>query len=53
MKICWDNLEKLRYSKKTGKFYRGTSTFIYFEKCPNILIIKTKNFGGNNKWHST
>ena len=22
MKICWDNLEKLRYNKKTNKWYR-------------------------------
>jgi len=33
MKICWDNLEKLRYSKKTNKWYRGTSSYIYKEKC--------------------
>ena len=33
MKICWDNLEKLRYSKKTGKWYKKTNTFIYKEKC--------------------
>ena len=33
MKICWDNLEKLRYSKRTGKWYRGSSTFVYRECC--------------------
>jgi hypothetical protein len=33
MKICWDNLEGLRYSKKTGKWYKGNTTYIYKEKC--------------------
>ena len=33
MKICWDNLEKLRYSKKTGKWYTGPQILIYKEKC--------------------
>jgi 5-methylcytosine-specific restriction endonuclease McrA len=34
MKICWDNLEKLRYNKKTGK-WRGCTTYIYAESCKN------------------
>jgi len=34
MKICWDNLEGLRYSKKTGK-WRGNTTYIYKESCKN------------------
>lgn len=34
MKICWDNLEKLKYSKKTGKWYGKGTVFIYKEKCP-------------------
>lgn len=33
MKICWDNLEGLRYNPKTGKWYRGTNTYIYHESC--------------------
>ena len=33
MKICWDNLEKMRYSKKTSKWYYGNATYIYKEKC--------------------
>ena len=33
MKICWDNLEGLRYSKKTGKWYKGNNTFYYKESC--------------------
>lgn len=35
MKICWDNLEKLRYSKRTGKWYLGQNTYIYIESCKN------------------
>ena len=33
MKICWDNLERLKYSKKTNKWYRGNNTYIYKEFC--------------------
>jgi hypothetical protein len=33
MKICWDNLEKLKYSKKTGKWYMGNTTYVYCESC--------------------
>ena len=34
MKICWDNLEKLRYSKCTGKWYtENMNTFIYKDEC--------------------
>lgn len=33
MKICWDNLENLRYSQRTGKWYRKTETFIYKDEC--------------------
>lgn len=35
MKICWDNLEKLRYSPNTGKWYKGQHTYIYKENCKN------------------
>jgi hypothetical protein len=39
MKICWDNLENLRYSQRTGKWYRKTETFIYKDgyECKNPL----------------
>jgi hypothetical protein len=33
MKICWDNLEKMTYSKRTGKWYIGNNTYTYEEKC--------------------
>lgn len=33
MKICWDNLEKLRYNKKTNKWYKGTATYVYMDSC--------------------
>jgi hypothetical protein len=33
MKICWDNLEELRYNKKIGKWYKGNTTYIYKGKC--------------------
>jgi 5-methylcytosine-specific restriction endonuclease McrA len=36
MKICWDNLEKLTYNKKTGKWYDNRYiTYIYKDKCKN------------------
>jgi len=31
MEICWDNLEKLRYSKKTGKFYVNNKIIYYYK----------------------
>jgi hypothetical protein len=34
MKICWDNLEKLRYSKRTKKWY-SPQPYIYKESCQN------------------
>lgn len=33
MKICWDNLGSLRYSKTTGKWYAGSQTFVFCESC--------------------
>jgi len=34
MKICWDNLEKLKYNKKTGKWYDKNYTYyVYKENC--------------------
>jgi hypothetical protein len=33
LKICWNGLEKLHYSNKTGKWYHGTTTFYYIEHC--------------------
>lgn len=39
MKICWDNLEKLRYNIKTGKWYDDSNKNIYaynyIEFCPS------------------
>ena len=35
MKICWDNLEKLKYNKKVGKWYNNNITFIYKDSCKN------------------
>jgi len=45
MKICWDNLEGLRYNKKTGKWYKGSSTLLYRNKClycnePFLYIVR-------------
>jgi hypothetical protein len=33
MKICWDELEKVRYSKRTGKWYVGNNTYVYKDNC--------------------
>lgn len=33
MKICWDNIEGLRYSKKTGKWYKKSTTYVYKNAC--------------------
>ena len=33
MKICWDNLEKLKYSKRTGKWYKGHHVYIIKLAC--------------------
>lgn len=35
MKICWDNLEGLRYNRKTGKWYNDKTgtVYIYCESC--------------------
>lgn len=33
MKICWDNLEKLRYNKKTGKFTDRKNSYVYMDFC--------------------
>lgn len=36
MKICWDNLEKLRYNKNTEKWYtKSNVVYSYAEKCLN------------------
>ena len=50
MKICWDNLEELRYSKKTGKWYKGkgNTTYIYKESCEKCgESYLSRNFKGN------
>jgi len=33
MKICYDNIENLKYSKKTGRWYRRHKTYHYIESC--------------------
>ena len=33
MKICWDSLENLRYSKKTQMWYKKTGSYIYMDSC--------------------
>jgi hypothetical protein len=33
MKLCWDNINKLTYNKKTGKWYKGKIPYIYKEEC--------------------
>jgi hypothetical protein len=46
MKICWDNLEKLRYSKRTGKWYIRKNTYHYIERCEvcsNPFLSQNKN----------
>ena len=36
MKICWDNLEGLRYSKRTSKWYTENGRpYIYKDVCRN------------------
>lgn len=48
MKICWDNLEKLRYNLKTGKWYKGKSGYIYMDsckKCNNPFLTTISNLG--------
>jgi 5-methylcytosine-specific restriction endonuclease McrA len=50
MKICWNNLEKLHYSKKTGKWYDGLGhIYTYIESCKNcgepFLSPNTNNKG--------
>jgi len=33
MKICWDNLEKLRYNHKTKRWYDKTHAYFYVDSC--------------------
>jgi HNH endonuclease len=33
MKICWDNLENIRYNNKTCKFYKGNNCYIEMDSC--------------------
>jgi len=35
MKICWDNLEGLKYNKKTGCWLKKGNKYIYKESCKN------------------
>jgi len=55
MKICWDNLEKLRYSKRTGKWYtKKWQAYVY---CDNCLICNepffSKEINGSKKYCSS
>jgi len=60
MKICWDNLEGLRYSKRTGKWYKITkkgktsNAYHYVEECetckePFLMFINNKGRFCDNK----
>lgn len=46
MKICWDNLEKLLYSRKSGRWRHGNTVYRYGERCKNCgdpyLYVKRK-----------
>lgn len=33
MRICWDNLEKLRYVKRSGYLYKNSAPYIYMDSC--------------------
>ena len=35
MKICWDNLERVRYNSQTGTFRVGRGTYSVIELCLN------------------
>ena len=47
MKICWDNLEKLKYNKKKGWTVRWGKNFVrrrvYFRPTTNLLRKSQKN----------
>ncbi len=48
MKICWDNLEGLRYNSQKDRWYRSSSIFKYKDKCetcgePFLYEIYIKN----------
>ena len=51
MKICWDNLEKLLYSKKTGRWRHGNTVYRYNDKCKKcgepFLYVKRKGQSKN------
>lgn len=64
MKICWDNLEKIRYNKNTGTFRMNRITYYEHDKCAecgdsflgqghNIFCDERCNkiyFAKNNPW---
>lgn len=33
MKICWDNLEKLKYNQETKNLYYKNTIYIYKDTC--------------------
>ena len=66
MKICWDNLDGLRYNKRTGKWYDNHKhTFIYKSSCEycgesflsrvhpdsDFCSVSCSQSGDNSKWY--
>ena len=52
MKICWDNLEKLKYVKKSGLWYykSGTNPLEYIENCEICKEPFLSHLGGSGKF---
>lgn len=52
MKICWDNLEKLRYNQITKKWYYTGLTYIYVDSCETCKepFLLSKYHKGKNKY---
>jgi len=57
VKICWDNLEKLRYSSKVGKWYKKSQNnnytyFVYAEFCENCRDSFITSYNGTGRFCS-
>jgi 5-methylcytosine-specific restriction endonuclease McrA len=50
MKICWDNLETLKYNKRTKKWYKGNNTYVYKEFCRQCSEPFLTRYMGNNSY---
>ena len=52
MKICWDNLERLRYNQETKKWYYTGLTYIYVDSCETCKepFLLSKYHKGKNKY---